>query len=122
MDWDRAFRLLVGALTEAGNMRLELPFDGKVLSWSTLAREHAGCVLGRDPTSPFPAASLETLLEQLTKFARVQSTTELTFANARESLRGLSRESVNRVERAGTSSGGGSPRERVERGRTCLKS
>ena len=118
VDWDRAYRLLVVALSEAGSLRLELPSDGRTLSWSTLARTHADSVLGRGPTSPFPAESMESLLGELTEFARAQSLTELTFANARGSLRGLSLESVNRVGPAGASSGGES-REKVENSWRC---
>ena len=33
VDWGRAYRLLVSALSEAGNLRLELPSDGRTLSW-----------------------------------------------------------------------------------------
>ena len=106
VDWDRAYRLLVGNLSEAGNMRLELPSDGKTPFWSALARDHAGRVLARGPTSPFPAVAIEDLLGQLTEFARLQSLSELTFKKACESLRGLARETVNRVGRAGTPQGG----------------
>ena len=106
MDWDRAYRLLVGTLSEAGNLRLELPSDGGTLSWSALAREHAGRVLARGAASPFPATAIGGLMAQLTEFARLQSLSELTLANACESLRGLDRVSVNRVGRAGPPRGG----------------
>ena len=92
-----AYRLLVAELSEAGSLRLELSSDGQTLSWSALARTHADKVLGRGPTSPFPAEAVESPLGELTEFARAQSLCELTFANARGSLFGLSLESVNRV-------------------------
>ena len=110
-DWDLACRLLIAALSEAGSLRLELPSDGQTLSWSALARTHAGKVLGLGPTSPFPAEAVESLLGELTEFARAQSFSELTFANARCSLRGLPLESVNRVGPSGASSGGESRRK-----------
>ena len=73
VDWNRAYRLLVAAVSRAGHLHLELPSDGRTLSWSALARAHAGVVLARDPSHLFFADAMESLVAELTGFSRARN-------------------------------------------------
>ena len=46
-DWNRAYRLLVSALSDAGHLLFDAPCDGRTLSWSSYTRTHAEAALNR---------------------------------------------------------------------------
>mmetsp|Transcript_40053 Transcript_40053/g.89877 ORF Transcript_40053/g.89877 Transcript_40053/m.89877 type:complete len:196 (+) Transcript_40053:415-1002(+) len=103
-DWNRAYRLLVLALSDAGHLRLDVPCDGQTLSWSSFTRTHAEAVLNRDLSSPFTKDVMDSSMSELADFARAQDISERVFESARDSLRVAS---VNRVKPDDVS---GSPR------------
>ena len=90
IDWNRSCRPLVSALSQAGHLYLALPYDGRAFSWSALALTHADAVLARDPSSPFYADAMESLVAEHTKFARAQGVHSSSLAAARQVLGGPS--------------------------------
>ena len=83
VDLNQTYRLIVAALSEASHNQLELPSDGRTISWASLTLIHADAVLARDPSIPFPAGTVEALLAELTAFSRAQTVQESTMAAAR---------------------------------------